>query len=105
MKVIGERIGDGRWKYFSDAAKTQNDFAGAQLARRSRADSPARRAVLLNILRDDRDSTVNRATARRQDLAASKVITRSLTKNPRERPNVSCPRRFSRSPYENRTKL
>jgi hypothetical protein len=72
MKVIGERIGVARpLKYFSDAAKTQNDSAGAQPARGSRRfpDTVAPSLVPLNILRDDRDSTVNRATARRQDLA------------------------------------
>lgn len=75
MKVIGERIGDCRLKYFSDTAETQNDCAvRAQIAHRSRALVVA---ALLNILRDDRDSTVNRATARRQDLAASKVIARA----------------------------
>jgi hypothetical protein len=50
------------------AELTRIDIASEQFARGSRADAGFI-AALLNILRDDRDSTVNRVTARTLQLA------------------------------------
>jgi len=55
-------------KIFRNMKETRIDITSAQFARGSRADAGFI-AALLNILRDDRDSTVNRVTARTLQLA------------------------------------